>query len=139
MCTLCTFSLWFYLVFLLIAVYLQVKQHRKDPQLLPVIKKFFAYKLETHSRKYPDETIVLLFDLAGAGLAHLVSSVLFIDKYLKVFTEYWLVGNFTMYWRNLKTIKCKMKENERALKNTLENFKYFSSLMLHNLLSYWIK
>ena len=56
-----------------ISVYLQAKQHKKDPQILPMIKRFFAFHLETHYRQDPDEPIVLLFDLCGAGLSNLVS------------------------------------------------------------------
>lgn len=54
-------------------MYIQVKQHNKDPQLLPTIKKYVAYLLEGYMENNPGEKIVVLFDLVGAGLAHLVS------------------------------------------------------------------
>jgi hypothetical protein len=58
---------------LFISVYIQVKQHVKDPQLLPTIKKWFAYHLEKQYQKDPESSIVLLFDLDGAGMAQIVS------------------------------------------------------------------
>lgn len=39
------------------------------------IKRFITYNLEQHLRDHPGQKIVMLFDLAGAGLRQLVSSI----------------------------------------------------------------
>ena len=54
-------------------MYLQAKLHKKDPQILPIVKRFVAYHLETHYRQDPDDPIVVMFDLAGAGVSNIVS------------------------------------------------------------------
>ena len=53
-------------------MYLQVKLHKKDAAIARTVKRFLAYLMETHYRKYPDESIVVVFDMAGAGLSNVV-------------------------------------------------------------------
>lgn len=37
------------------------------------IKRFITYHFEQHIREHPGERIVLLFDMTGAGVSHLVN------------------------------------------------------------------
>ncbi|KAK3602325.1 hypothetical protein CHS0354_007119 [Potamilus streckersoni] len=52
-------------------LFLKVKEHRKDPQTQPVIKRFFAFHLETFYRHNPEEKLVILFDMTETGLSNL--------------------------------------------------------------------
>ncbi|KAL3880965.1 hypothetical protein ACJMK2_033166 [Sinanodonta woodiana] len=52
-------------------LFLKVKEHRKDPQTQPIIKRFFAFHLETFYRHNPEEQLVIFFDMTDTGLANL--------------------------------------------------------------------
>ncbi|KAK7496486.1 hypothetical protein BaRGS_00012138 [Batillaria attramentaria] len=52
-------------------LFLRVKEHKKDANLLPVVKKFFLYWLEKAFRENPLERVVCLFDMSDAGLSNL--------------------------------------------------------------------
>lgn len=93
-------------------LYLCVKLHKKDPQLLPIEKRFFAYMLETHYIQDPDDPIVLLFDLSGTGLSHLdMDFIKFIINSFKVYypkiLSYMLMYEmpwlFNAAWKIIKT------------------------------------
>ncbi|XP_060557960.1 motile sperm domain-containing protein 2-like isoform X2 [Ruditapes philippinarum] len=92
-------------------LYIQVKQHVKDPQLLPTIKKWFAYHLEKQYLKDPESSIVLLFDLDGAGMAqidmefvkHIINSFkLYYPKLLEYMLVYEMPWLFSAAWKLIK-------------------------------------
>lgn len=92
-------------------LYLQVKQHNKDPEMQPIIKKFFAFMLERYMEDHPGETIVVLFDLVGAGLAQLdMEFIKFIINCFKMYypklLEYMLMYEmpwlFNAAWKIIK-------------------------------------
>jgi hypothetical protein len=61
-------------VCLFVVVFVRVKEHKKDPQLLLKTKQYFAYWLETTYRADPHEQIVVLFDMADAGISNMVGA-----------------------------------------------------------------
>ncbi|CAG2231486.1 unnamed protein product [Mytilus edulis] len=52
-------------------VFVRVKEHKKDASVLPEVKRFFAYHLETQYNEDPHSEITLVFDMADAGLSNL--------------------------------------------------------------------
>ncbi|XP_053399459.1 motile sperm domain-containing protein 2-like isoform X2 [Mercenaria mercenaria] len=92
-------------------LYIQVKQHVRDAQLLPTIKKWFAFHLEKQYRKDPDSTVVILFDLDGAGLSqidmefvkHIINSFkLYYPKLLEYMLVYEMPWLFSAAWKLIK-------------------------------------
>lgn len=53
-------------------MFVKVKEHKKDANLLPEVKRFFAYHLETQYKEDPHSQITLVFDMSDAGLSNLV-------------------------------------------------------------------
>ena len=53
-------------------MFVKVKEHKKDANLLPEVKRFFAYHLETQYNEDPHSQITLVFDMSDAGLSNLV-------------------------------------------------------------------
>ncbi|XP_069131475.1 motile sperm domain-containing protein 2-like isoform X2 [Argopecten irradians] len=49
----------------------RVKHHKKDSEKLPGVKKFIAYHLEHEYKEDPTQELVVLFDMAEAGLSNL--------------------------------------------------------------------
>ncbi|XP_052767071.1 motile sperm domain-containing protein 2-like isoform X2 [Mya arenaria] len=92
-------------------LYVQVKKYKKDAQMLPMIKQFFGYLMEQQSIKNPGQQIVLLFDMAGAGLSNLdMELIKFIINcfkmyfpdllaYMLIFEMPWL---FSAAWKLIK-------------------------------------
>ena len=58
--------------FCLFSVYFQVSRHKKDPDRLFQQKQFIAWWIDKHWQKSPDEPIVVLFDMQGAGISNMV-------------------------------------------------------------------
>ena len=54
------------------AVTVKVREHKRDAQLLPLVKQFLGYHLEMAYNEDPEQEIVLLLDLQGAGMSNLV-------------------------------------------------------------------
>ena len=50
----------------------QVKKNRKDPEKLPLVKKFVAWWIDKHWLKHPEEKIVAVFDMTDAGFGNVV-------------------------------------------------------------------
>jgi len=54
-------------------VHFVVRAFNKGYEDNEAIKRFITYNFEKHVREYPGQKIVILFDLSGAGISHLVS------------------------------------------------------------------
>lgn len=57
-----------------ISVFIKTKEYRKDMNILPMTKRFFAFALERVHRRSINEQVVILFDMSEAGLANLVTT-----------------------------------------------------------------
>ncbi len=58
----------------LLAVYLRITNIKKDPEKMPMFKKFIGWWIDKHYLLHPDEKIVMMFDMTDAGLANVVST-----------------------------------------------------------------
>lgn len=56
-------------------VWLKIAKHKKDPNTLPLIKKFFGFCFETAYNESPEDELVLLFDMTNTGISNLVISM----------------------------------------------------------------
>lgn len=67
-------------------LYFNIKEHKKDSQIMFLSKQFVAYLLEVHYRQDPDERIVVLFDMQGAGLPNVdMEFIKFIISCFKIY------------------------------------------------------
>ncbi|XP_048776179.1 motile sperm domain-containing protein 2-like [Ostrea edulis] len=93
-------------------IWLKIAKHRKDANLLPMIKKYFAYCFETAYNERPEDEIVLLFDMTNTGISNLdMEMIKFVITsfkiyypallgYLLIYEMPWL---FNAAWRVVKT------------------------------------
>ncbi|XP_064607580.1 motile sperm domain-containing protein 2-like [Liolophura sinensis] len=93
-------------------LFVKVKEYRKDLNMLPTVKKFFALALEQASLAAPGERIVLLFDMLDTGFANLDMDLIKycltcfkfyfpgLLAYILVFEMPWI---FNAAWRVIKT------------------------------------
>lgn len=72
LCTVSIIEVQTAILFTLFTVWLKIAKHRKDANLLPMIKKYFAYCFETAYNERPEDEIVLLFDMTNTGISNLV-------------------------------------------------------------------
>lgn len=61
-------------------VWLKIAKHKKDPNTLPLIKKFFGFCFETAYNESPEDELVLLFDMTNTGISNLVISTTSTDR-----------------------------------------------------------
>ncbi len=54
-------------------VHFVVRAFNKGYEDNEAIKRFITYNFEKHVREYPGQKIIILFDMSGAGISHLVS------------------------------------------------------------------
>ena len=68
---------------ILFIVHFQVSKHKKDPEKIHQQKQFIAWWIDKHFQKSPDEPIVVLFDMQGAGISNMVGDwALFFISYI---------------------------------------------------------
>ncbi|XP_061164745.1 motile sperm domain-containing protein 2-like [Saccostrea echinata] len=93
-------------------IWLKISMHKKDPNMLPMIKKYFAYCFETTYNESPEDEIVMLFDMTNTGLSNLdMEMIKFVITsfkiyyptllgYLLIYEMPWL---FNAAWKIVKT------------------------------------
>lgn len=69
-------------------VWLKIAKHKKDPNTLPLIKKFFGFCFETAYNERPEDELVMLFDMTNTGISNLVITFIMHDNdlYKSMFT-----------------------------------------------------
>lgn len=69
-------------------VWLKIAKHKKDPNTLPLIKKFFGFCFETAYNESPEDELVMLFDMTNTGISNLVITCIMHDNdlYKSMFT-----------------------------------------------------
>lgn len=69
-------------------VWLKIAKHKKDPNTLPLIKKFFGFCFETAYNERPEDELVMLFDMTNTGISNLVITCIMHDNdlYKSMFT-----------------------------------------------------
>lgn len=58
------------IVLILFVVFFRIRENRRDPAIVPIVKNFVAYLIDLEHRRDPGQQIVMLFDMTGAGLAN---------------------------------------------------------------------
>ncbi|KAL5012118.1 hypothetical protein ScPMuIL_010669 [Solemya velum] len=93
-------------------LFIKTREYRKDMNILPMVKRFFAFALETVYRRNVDEQVVILFDMSEAGLANLDMDLIRfvmtsfktyypkILAYMLIFEMPWI---FNAAWKIIKT------------------------------------
>lgn len=61
-------------------VWVKIAKHKKDPNTLPLIKKFFGFCFETAYNERPEDELVMLFDMTNTGISNLVITCLMHDN-----------------------------------------------------------
>ncbi|XP_052077844.1 motile sperm domain-containing protein 2-like isoform X1 [Mytilus californianus] len=93
-------------------LFVRVKEHKKDASVLPEVKRFFAYHLETQYNEDPHSQITLVFDMADAGLSNLdmdlikfviTSFKVYYPSLLNVMLIYEMPWLFNAAWKIIKT------------------------------------
>ena len=93
-------------------LFVKVKEHKKDANLLPEVKRFFAYHLETQYNEDPHSQITLVFDMSDAGLSNLdmdlikfviTSFKIYYPSLLNVMLIYEMPWLFNAAWKIIKT------------------------------------
>ena len=82
------------------AVWLKIALHKKDANMLPMIKKFFAYCFETAYNERPEDELVMLFDMTNTGISNLVNM-----KDSLYFYPYWHLVNVQDLLNQLQVYK----------------------------------
>lgn len=62
-----------------VTVQFQVAKNKKDPSNIDSVKKFIAWWIDKTYKKTPENSIVVLFDMTGAGLSNMVSLFVFLN------------------------------------------------------------
>lgn len=57
------------------AVFIRIKEHKRDASLLPSAKRFYLFWLERAFQEAPLERIVSIFDMTECGVSNLVSVI----------------------------------------------------------------
>ncbi|XP_078324261.1 motile sperm domain-containing protein 2-like isoform X2 [Crassostrea virginica] len=93
-------------------IWLKIALHKKDANMLPMIKKFFAYCFETAYNERPEDELVMLFDMTNTGISNLdMEMIKFVITsfkiyypallgYLLIYEMPWL---FNAAWKVVKT------------------------------------
>ncbi|XP_011422421.3 motile sperm domain-containing protein 2 [Magallana gigas] len=93
-------------------IWLKIAKHKKDPNTLPLIKKFFGFCFETAYNESPEDELVLLFDMTNTGISNLdMEMIKFVITsfkiyypallgYLLIYEMPWL---FNAAWKVVKT------------------------------------
>ena len=65
-----------------------MKKNKKDPEKLPLVKKFVAWHIDKHYRKNPDKKLVALLDMTDAGFGNMVSLLLVRELIFQFYTDF---------------------------------------------------
>ncbi|KAK3100204.1 hypothetical protein FSP39_016243 [Pinctada imbricata] len=93
-------------------LWFKVKLHKKDAARLIFVKRFIMYHFETTYNESPEEQIVVLFDMSGAGISNLdmemikfviTSFKIYYPKLLGFMLIYEMPWLFNAAWKVIKT------------------------------------
>ncbi len=67
-----------------LAVYIDVKKNSASGDEYVLLKKYVAWHFDKHCRENPEQSCVVLMDMAGAGISNIVRAI-------------WILLNFNQY------------------------------------------